>query len=566
MPRFLPPPTSLVSSLLVALVLSSSLLPGLASAAPAPPAAKAAAEKSPAVAGPPPPQVPQAGQLFRKGDLKGAIALLEPLLKKPRLHPAVLALLGTLYLESDRPKEALDLLGPLAESGEAGPAILHNAGRAALILGQTTAAESYLRQAVAKAPASPASRDLGMLLGTAGRFAESYTLLRDWVRQNPDDTEARLSATYAAIELDRQPEVAELIKGLPENDPRGRVLRGRLLILQQQPRQAIAVLEPLLKGAPPALELDGRRYLADSYLAVGESATAIQMLQGRVGNDPSLALVMARAQYLAGNAADAAATLAPFAAAVMTRSPGSAEEQTFQADVAFEYGQALVALAKWPEAIAALDTATRRDPLRLQAWQMLARAELAAGRRDDANRALDSARKLQASQQANSDRVNQFERDAADPTGRNLRKASTLLGQGQTGEALRIIHEEISLAQPGDPRPRAAEVTALLGLKRNDEALKTVEAAVAAAPDDADNVYLRGAVRMTLKQLPGAEADFRRALQLRPDHVAALNDLAVLVLSQGHKDEARELLQKVLSLRPGEPMATRNLKGLDEKQ
>jgi tetratricopeptide (TPR) repeat protein len=202
----------------------------------------------------------------------------------------------------------------------------------------------------------------------------------------------------------------------------------------------------------------------------------------------------------------------------------------------------------------------------LPAWQMLARAELAAGRRDDANRALDSARKLQASQQANSDRVNQFERDAADPTGRNLRKASTLLGQGQTGEALRIIHEEISLAQPGDPRPRAAEVTALLGLKRNDEALKTVEAAVAAAPDDADNVYLRGAVRMTLKQLPGAEADFRRALQLRPDHVAALNDLAVLVLSQGHKDEARELLQKVLSLRPGEPMATRNLKGLDEKQ
>ena len=88
---------------------------------------------------------------------------------------------------------------------------------------------------------------------------------------------------------------------------------------------------------------------------------------------------------------------------------------------------------------------------------------------------------------------------------------------------------------------------------------------IGAHPDDADDIYLRGAVRMTLKQLPGAEADFRRALQLRPDHVAALNDLAVLVLSQGHKDEARELLQKVLSLRPGEPMATRNLKGLDEK-
>ena len=178
------------------------------------------------------------------------------------------------------------------------------------------------------------------------------------MKDNPDDEEARLSATYAAIELDRLPEAAELIEGLPENDPRGRVLRGRLLILQQQPRQAIAVLEPLLHGAPPALELDGRRYLAEGYLAVGESAAAIQMLQGRVGNDPSLALVLARAQYLAGNPADAAATLAPFAASLLARKPANASEQTFQADVAFEYGQALLALAKWPEAIAALETAT----------------------------------------------------------------------------------------------------------------------------------------------------------------------------------------------------------------
>jgi tetratricopeptide (TPR) repeat protein len=550
---------------LLSLATALMLFTSAAGAAPAPPAPKAAAPKAPPAANAPPPQVAQAGQLFRKGDLKGAIALLEPLLKSPRIHPAVLALLGTLYLESERPKEAFALLGPLADSGAAGPAILHNAGRAAMMLGDNAKAEAYLRQAVAKAPASPASRDLGMLLGTAGRVAESYGLLRSWVRANPDDAEARFAATYAALELNRLPDAAELITGLPENDPRGRVLRGRLLVLQQQPRQAIAVLEPLLHGAPPALELDGRRYLADSYLAVGESAAAIQMLQGRVGTDPSLALVLARAQYLAGNAADAAATLAPFAGDVMSRPPASAEEQTFQVDVAFEYGQELVALAKWNEAIAALDLATRRDPQRLQAWQLLARAELAAGRRDDANRTLETARKLQAGQQANSDRMSEFERDAADPTGRNLKAAAAQLSHGNGDEALKAIRQEISLAQPGDPRPRAAEVTTLLALKRTDEALKTVEAAIAAAPDDPDNLYLRGVVRMNLQQLPAAEKDFRRALELRPDHVAALSDLAVLDLSQGRRDEARELLQKVLGLRPGDPMATQNLKKLDEK-
>jgi tetratricopeptide (TPR) repeat protein len=528
-------------------------------------AAPVAPKKGKTAPGPPPPQVAQAGQKFRQGDFKGAIALLEPLRKKPGVHPAVLALLGTLYLETERPKEALALLGPLADSGAAGPAILHNAGRAALLLGQTPKAEAYLRQALAKAPASPAARDLGMLLGAESRIAESYGLLRPWVKENPDDEEARLSATYAAIELDRLPDAAELITGLPENDSRGRVLRGRLLFLQQQPRQAIVVLEPLLHGAPPALELDGRRYLADCYLAIGESAEAIRMLQGRVGNDPSLALVLARAQYLAGNAADAAATLAPFAGDLLAREPASAAEQGFQADVAFEYGQALVALAKWPEAIAALDTTTRRAPQKLQAWQLLARAQLAAGRRDDANRSLETSRKLQSGQQANSERVNEFERDAADPTGRNLKAAAALLAQGNGDEALKAIRQEISLAQAGDPRPRAAEVTTLLALKRTDEALKTAEVAVAAAPDNPDNVYLRGVVRMTLQQLPAAEKDFRRALQLRPDHLAALNDLAVLDLSQGRKDEARELLQKVLSLRPGDPMATRNLKTLEEK-
>ncbi|HEV7506983.1 MAG TPA: tetratricopeptide repeat protein [Thermoanaerobaculia bacterium] len=535
-----------------------TLFASLALAAPAAP-------KKPTAASGPPPQVAQAAQKFQQGDLKGSIALLEPLLKKPGVHPAVLALLGTLYLESERPKDALALLGPLADSGMAGPAVLHNAGRAALLLRQTPKAETYLRQAVAKAPGSPASRDLGMWLGTENRIAESYSLLRPWVKEHPDDEEARLAATYAALELDRAPEAAELITNLPENDPRARLLRGRLLYLQQQPQQAIAMLEPLLHGASSALELDARRYLASCYLAVGESATAIQTLQGRVENDPSLALVLARAQYLAGNAADAAATLAPFAGGSLAREPANAVEQSLQADVAFEYGQALVALAKWPEAIAALDVATRRAPQRFPAWQLLARAELAAGHRDDANRALETSRKLLAGQQGNSERVVGLERDTADPTGRNLKQAAALLGQGKGEEALKAIRQEISLAQAGDPRPRAAEVTTLLALKRNDEALKTAEAAVAAAPNNPDNVYLRGVVRMTLQQLPAAEKDFRRTLELRPDHLAALNDLAVLDLSQGHKDEARELLRKVLSLRPGDPMATKNLKTLEEK-
>jgi Flp pilus assembly protein TadD len=44
--------------------------------------------------------------------------------------------------------------------------------------------------------------------------------------------------------------------------------------------------------------------------------------------------------------------------------------------------------------------------------------------------------------------------------------------------------------------------------------------------------------------------------------VCAMNDLAVLLIANGRKDEARELLRKVLEIRPGDPVASANLKSL----
>jgi Flp pilus assembly protein TadD len=41
-----------------------------------------------------------------------------------------------------------------------------------------------------------------------------------------------------------------------------------------------------------------------------------------------------------------------------------------------------------------------------------------------------------------------------------------------------------------------------------------------------------------------------------------MSDLAVLLIANGNKDEARELLRKVLEIKPGDPMATANLNNL----
>jgi Flp pilus assembly protein TadD len=517
--------------------------------------------------GPPPPQVDEAARKFDAGDLKGAIALLEPL-RKPGAHPSVLAFLGALYLETGRPQEALALLGPIADSGAAGPVILRNAGRAALALGQQEKAEAYFRSGAAKAPVSLASRDLGLLLGSQGRVAESYQQLRPWVEAHPDDQASRLSAAYDALELNRPREAADLLAGLPENEPRVRLLKGRVQLLQSEPRQAVTTLEALLKTGASTIEPEVRRYLAEAHLALGESTAAVTLLQGlppeKLSGDPSLALLLGRAQYQAGNPDQAVATLGPVARELEKPESPAAQDDTLAASVALEYGRALVATAKWPEAVASLLRATQLDPKNVQAWQVLGQAQLGAGQREEATRSIERFRQLQSAEKSVSEQVQESEAGAADTTGRNLGRATTLLKQGKADEALGVIRQEVALAPTTDPRPRAAEVTTLLALKRNDEALKTAEAALAGAPGNPDYLYLRGVVRMARQQLSEAEQDFRQALQIRPDHLAALNDLAVLDMTLGRNAEARELLQKVLALRPGEPRATANLKSLDE--
>jgi cellulose synthase operon protein C len=512
--------------------------------------------------GPPPPEVDAAVKKYQGGDLNGAIALLEPLKGQPGTHPAALSLLGTLYLEAGRPADSLALLGPLADGERAGPVILHNAARAARALGDLAKAEVYLERAVAKAPVSPASRDLGLLRGSQGRIAESYALLRPWALANPGDQQSRLSAAFGAIELDRPPEAEELLQGLPEN---GGVLllRGRLHLLKRDLPQAVATLEPLLQGGPPELDLEVRRYLAQARLALGESSAAIGLLQGKVGSDPSLALLLAHAQYQAGDPAKTAATLEPFARDLLAKQPATPRDQQLAADFALEYGQALVALSRWADAVAALEVATRFAPQSLAAWQMLGRAQAAAGRRDDAARSAEKLRQLQGTQQENSARLSEMEQGEKDPTGRNLEQAKALSDAGRTDEALARIRKEIPLA-PSDPRPRTAEINLLLGAKRPQEALTAAEQALQAAPGNPEFIYLRGTVRMTLYRLPDAEKDFRQVLRLKPGHVAAMNDLAVLLMTLDRKDEAREMLRKVLEINPGNAMATANLKSLEE--
>ena len=413
---------------------------------------------------PQPPQIEQAVKKLQGGDLQGAIALLEPLRNQPGVHPAALSMLGVLYLQAGRPKDSFALLEPLADGDRAGPLVLQSAARAALALGQTAKAEAYLERAVAKAPVSPASRDLGILRGSQGKLAESYRLLRPWSLAHPEDEEARLSAAYGAIELDRPSEAEELLKGMAEDNPRVRLLRGRVHVIKGEPAPAVAALEPLLKASPPSMELEVRRYLAEAHIALAESAAAIGLLQGKAGNDPSLALLLSGLTINPAIPPQALADLEPFARGLLSKEPAEGEKK-----LAADFALSMAALwwpspsgrtpsRRWRPPSGSIPAACRAGSSSAGPSSRPAAARTPTGRWRSSVRSR-APRSRTPSGRAKSNGARRTR------TGRNLQKALDLAAAGQADEALAMIRQEIGLA-PSDPRPRPAEITVLLAAKR----------------------------------------------------------------------------------------------------
>src|SRR5215207_6657663 len=142
-----------------------------------PPAAKPAApaQKQPTAAEK---SLQEAIKLVQAGNAAAAVEKLKALEKDPTLTPPLRSLVGALYLQVNRPQEALALLQPLADAEDAEPAVLYNAGRAALLTGDVDAGKLYLTRSVVKQPASPAARDLGLLTAREGSVVEAYSMLR----------------------------------------------------------------------------------------------------------------------------------------------------------------------------------------------------------------------------------------------------------------------------------------------------------------------------------------------------------------------------------------------------
>lgn len=498
--------------------------------------------------------VDRALEQIEAGKIEDAIATLESI----EQSDPVRALLGALYLENGRPGDARALLGPLAASPSADPGVLYNAGRAALAMRDFPAAEELLNRSVELAPGSPASRELGRMLAYLGRCGDAYRHLQPWARANPEDLDARISAARCALDLERGPEAEELLSGIPQEPAIVKVLWGRLLLLKGDPWGALSMLEPIAENPPANLERQVRRVMADGYLTVGQAASAVELLEGQTGDDPSMALILSSAHYQSGDLDASIAAIEPAAMAVL-QAVNSGEipaDPSLASAIALEYGRLMVLSGRNEEALAPLSLVAQLSPDAPIGWQLLAQALSALGRTEEAETATERFEAVSALGAGLS--LDEQEMKAADPTGREIRRGFVLARQGALSEALQIARDEIVLA-PGDHRPHLLEALALLMMERPTEALESAEQALKLAPDNADAHYQRGIVHLALGNSELAEVDLRKTIAIAPDHTAAMNDLAIALLSEGNEEEARQLLERVLELRPDDPVAADNL-------
>lgn len=136
-----------------------------------------------------------------------------------------------------------------------------------------------------------------------------------------------------------------------------------------------------------------------------------------------------------------------------------------------------------------------------------------------------------------------------------IRYAGLLAKQGKLDEGRRHLQQ----IQTQNNQQRAllvqAEAQLLREAKRHQEAFEVLEKGLEKLPNHPDLLYDHAMAAEKLGKLDVVEKNLRHLIQLKPDNAHAYNALGYTFAERGiHLEEARELLEKALSLAPDDPL------------
>lgn len=533
-----------------------------------------------------------ASSAFQAGQFAQAQALLARVLKADPQHGVARLALAQVQLRSAQPDQAIETLKPLSEQAQADATVLNTLGEAYLRVGDVKRSEATYQRALKAAPQDArgqtglalaqlargeAGAAMAGLEATAQRDASAVAdLALVAARLSQNDAKGALAAidrlqrkqpdqalplvlrgrllgaqkdlvgAAAAFEqaLAKDAKLFAAVEGLAMLDAQAKrfdVARKRLTDFAAanprdgRPRLALAALERTT-GAPDARQLEALREAvkAEPTLVAAQvtlvrhltgsgdvqgALTAAQDASAALPADPSVMDLLGTAQLTAGDAQRAVSTFKRLVA-----------QQPRQVLPLLRLADAQRAAKDRAAAAQALRQALELEPDNLQALRGQALMALEDQKQPEA---VALARKVQA-------------RAPKDAAGWALEGEL----EERAGHAAAALSAYRAAQQRVATSERAARIVALLHRDgKAAEAEKATADWLKDHPKDALFLYQMGDLATGRQDWSGAEARYRQVLDLAPQHAAALNNIAWLLVKQG-KPGGAAMAEKALALMP----------------
>ncbi|MEZ5276865.1 MAG: tetratricopeptide repeat protein [Opitutaceae bacterium] len=402
-----------------------------------------------------------------------------------------------------------------------------------------------------------------------GKAGEARTYLDQLIGSAPDYLPAlTLSAELALAEDDLAAASDALGKALARepNYPDALQLKGRLALIEKKPAEAIETFERMLALYPGNARI--HHQLALACLSENNREKAIANLKQAVALAPDFneaILLLAQLEIRTGAATDAVFSLQ----SLIEKQPELTQARILLADAYQAQGNLDGALAVYRDL-------AERFPDSPQGHLAEGLILVRQGNRSAARTAFEEALEVAPDYMPAAEQL--INLDLAEPNAAaaetraralvvsypdrqesHFLLARILLAANRTDEAETSLKRAIAIS-PEVRTPQMLLVNLYLQTGRQDKALEQLETLIAQNANDVGALTLKAMIQQQKDDQAGARATYERILEINPDLMAALNNLAYLYSEKADElDRAFELAQRARQVAPKDPFTADTL-------
>lgn len=488
--------------------------------------------------------------------------------------PAARTLAAATQVRMGLNANALKTLAPLLGPGQTDPKPFLLAGQAAMNQGRYQQAMTYLGQASKLDPQNAAIRTSLAQSQLLNGDQQGVTGLESVITSNPQDAQAYLALVAAQLAKGDSSGALSTINRMAKAQPKNPMpyyFKGQILLAQRNVPGARQAFDQSL--ALDAAFLPAATALAELDLAQNQPDQAKQRFQNILGKDPNnLGAQLGLAGiYLSLN--DVKSYVAQMKTILQAhpdeltpvsllddyylrnKQPQAAIDlarkasQSHPGNAAFldHLGQTLLLAGRYNDAVDAFTNLTNLQPSAPVAWYRLGAAQRMAGDLNGSQQSLQKALRL-----------------APNYLDARIALAGLDMAQGQTRQALDEV-KRIQADAPQSPIGYNLEADIYTRLKQPAQALQAYQKAFQVAPSDQTAIAYHGAL-LRANNTAGAEQMAQQWLKQHANDVAFRLYLANNALIQKQQAQAIALYRQIVQLAPDNILALNNLASLLQKQ